>query len=439
MLMNLRGLLTFDREILFLCVATALLTMGQGIAVPIVPLYADTLGVSVAQVGLVITAFGLARFLTNMPAAVLSDRFGRRSILVSGAAIAAVGNVMSGFADSLEPLLVFRFIAGVGSAAFITGAVIFISDVSGPTNRGRLMSLYQGSFLIGITAGPALGGIIAEVFGLKAPFIAVGIVSAASAVWVFSKVSETRWRSMDTGVDSASENNETSTTGSSEGTVASPVETQESTRLRGYGFMLRKDFVLIALVFAGTFFTRGGAMFTLLPLKGSRDLGLSPGEIGLLLTLPSVFTFLLLPVVGVVTDRYGRKSTIVPGVLLFSVAMLVLGVSPTVVMYGVGMVLYGIAQGLEGPAPVAYVSDVSPPRRQAVGQGAARTLGDLALLSAPPIMGLASDVWGMTSTLLWNGALMGVLGIAFWGFAGDPARQAARAARTGTTERQKPQ
>ena len=116
MLPNLPGLLKTNREVLFLCIGTALLTTGQGIAVPIVPLYADTLGVTVAQVGLVITAFGLARFLTNMPSAVLSDRIGRKWILATGAAIAAVGNVLSGFARSLEPLLAFRFVAGIESA-----------------------------------------------------------------------------------------------------------------------------------------------------------------------------------------------------------------------------------------------------------------------------------------------------------------------------------
>lgn len=441
MLTNLPGLLKIDRGVLFLCIGTALLTTGQGIAVPIVPLYADTLGVTVAQVGLVITAFGLARFLTNMPSAVLSDRIGRKWVLAAGAAIAAVGNVLSGFAGSLEPLLAFRFIAGIGSAAFITGAVIYISDVSQPTNRGRLMSLYQGSFLIGITAGPALGGIVAEFFGLRAPFIAIGIVSAASAVWVVLKVSETRWLHQEViaGSSAGSEEGQTGTSNEGERSPWPSTTIPESRRLHGYGFMFRPDFVLISLVFAGTFFTRGGAMFTLLPLKGSRDLGLSPGEIGLLLTLPSVFTFLLLPLVGVFTDRYGRKSTIVPGVLVFSVALLVLGVSPSIVMFGVGMVLYGIAQGLEGPAPVAYVSDVSPPRRQAVGQGAARTLGDLALLTAPPLMGLASDIWGMTTTLIWNGVMMGVLGLAFWWFAGDPARQVAREARAAAASRPPPE
>ncbi|MDA1096257.1 MAG: MFS transporter [Chloroflexi bacterium] len=310
----MRGLLRSNREVLILCVATALLTMGQGIAVPIVPLYADTLGVSVAQVGLVITAFGLARFLTNMPAAITSDRFGRRSILIGGALISALGNVMSGYATSLEPLLVYRFIAGIGSAAFITGAVIFIADVSNPTNRGRLMSLFQGSFLIGITAGPGMGGLLAEVFGLRGPFIAVGVVSLASAVWAFLQVPETRWRSRGDPAEVAPP-----TVALSEGLDDPRVAAQAKPppmppgRFRRYAFLKRKDFLLISMTFSGTFFTRGGAMFTILPLKASRDLGLSPGQIGGLLTIPSALTFVMLPVVGFLSDRFGRKSASSPG------------------------------------------------------------------------------------------------------------------------------
>ena len=121
-------------------------------------------GGSTATIGLVISVFGLARFMTNMPTAILSDRFGRRWILVIGPVIAAVGNTLAGTVDSLAPLLVYRFIAGVGSAAFITGAVIFIGDISTSGNRGRLMSAYQGSFALGITLGPAIGGFAAELF-----------------------------------------------------------------------------------------------------------------------------------------------------------------------------------------------------------------------------------------------------------------------------------
>ena len=331
-LSSISSVLLANKTVLFLCVATAFLTTGQGIAVPMVPLYADTLGVTAAQIGLVVSAFGLARFLTNMPSAVISDRFGRRSILIGGALIAALGNVLSGFAPSLEILIVYRFIAGIGSAAFITGAVIFIADISEPTNRGRLMSVFQGAFLIGITLGPAVGGLIAEVGGIRAPFIAIGVVSLISAVWAFLRVPETRWSKRD---EEASSPPPSPVADEEKPQAAAPSPSGRS--MRGYSFLLRKDFLLISLTFAGTFFTRGGAMFTLLPLKASRELMFSPGQVGLLLTLPSVFTFLLLPFVGAISDRYGRKMVIVPGMALFAVSLVVLGGSSTLLLFAISL------------------------------------------------------------------------------------------------------
>ena len=407
-------LLRSNPEITFLGVATMLLTLGQGIAVPIVPLYADSLGMPLAQVGLAVSAFATARFLTNIPSAVLSDRLGRKSILIGGAVIAAVGNVLSGYATTLEPLLAFRFIAGIGSAAFITGAIIVISDISETTNRARLMSVYQGTFLVGITLGPAVGGFIADIFDLRAPFLAVGIVSLASAVWTFFWVPETR--------DIQASKTPTQASATLESQTSASTQTPD----RIYKFLLRKDFILIAMIFMGVFFTRGGALFTLLPIKGKYDLGLSPGEVGLLLTLPSIFTFLLLPLVGIISDRYGRKSTIVPGMALFAVGLAVMGVSPSVWVFALGMVLYGLAQGMEGPAPLAYVSDISPRNRQALGQSTARTLGDLALLSAPPLMGFVADMSGNTTALMGNAAIMAIVAVVFLFFASDPLRSLAR-------------
>ena len=373
---------------------------------PILPLYADSLGVSTATIGLVISVFGLARFMTNMPTAILSDRFGRRWILVMGPVIAAVGNTLAGTVDSLAPLLVYRFIAGVGSAAFITGAVIFIGDISTSGNRGRLMSVYQGSFALGITLGPAIGGFAAELFGLRAPFFLVGAVSVCSGIWAYFKVPETRPQAGD---DSSAAERPVGRTQAGASSTGAPK--------RAYSFLLSRDFILVGLVFMVTFFTRGGAQFTLIPLKGANDLGLSPGQLGAIFTIPPVIGFLLLPFVGSISDQYGRKKTIVPGLLIVSAALVLLGVSPVLMLYVAGMALYGLGNGIEGPTPVAYVADISPRIRQGIAQGAARSVGDFALLVAPPAMGLAADVFGATTALVANGVAVGVLGLVFLLFA----------------------
>jgi len=192
--------------------------------------------------------------------------------------------------------------------------------------------------------------------------------------------------------------------------------------LLNYGFLFKKDFLLISLTFAGTFFTRGGAFFTLLPLKASRELGLSEGKVGGFLTLPSIFTFMMLPLVGIFSDKYGRKTVIVPGIALFAFSLFVLGYSNDVLLFGIGMILYGISQGLEGPAPIAYVSDISSPDKQAIAQSFARSIGDFSLLSAPPLMGVLSDMIGTEYTLYANAFLMMAISLTFMVFAWDPIR-----------------
>ena len=182
------------RTVFYIGISTFLLTLGQGAAILAVPLYANSLGFATAQVGLAVSAFATARFLTNVPAAIISDRIGRRGILIGGALFAALGNVLSSYADTLPPLLIFRFIAGIGSGAFITVGIVAIADISTSMNRARLMSFFQGSFIAGIALGPLVGGIIADLIDLRAPFIFVGIVSTLSAVWTLWILPETRGR-----------------------------------------------------------------------------------------------------------------------------------------------------------------------------------------------------------------------------------------------------
>ena len=87
------------------------------------------------------------------------------------------------------------------------------------------------------------------------------------------------------------------------------------------------------------------------------------------------------------------------------------------------MILYGIAQGLEGPAPVAYVSDVSSEDKQAVAQSFVRSMGDFSLFCAPPIMGFLTDLFGINITLYVNASIMLFVAIVFLVFAREPVQK----------------
>ena len=106
------------------------------------------------SIGLIVSAYPIARLLTNTPAGRLADRFGRRPFLLGGMCFTAVSSIVCGLAPIYAVLLGGRFLEGIGSALFITSAQATIADISTPENRGRMMSTFQGSFLLGSTAGP---------------------------------------------------------------------------------------------------------------------------------------------------------------------------------------------------------------------------------------------------------------------------------------------
>ncbi len=108
---------------------------GQGVISPVLPIYADSFGVSTAMIGATVTAFGLARLVTNVPAGIYADRRGRRALLIGGPLITAVGMLGSGLSADIWTLLAFRFVAGLGSGLYMTGAQIYLLDIAAPEHE----------------------------------------------------------------------------------------------------------------------------------------------------------------------------------------------------------------------------------------------------------------------------------------------------------------
>jgi DHA1 family multidrug resistance protein-like MFS transporter len=371
-------------------VATALMTLSHGIVSPVLPLYAQSFGVSLSLVGLLVAGFGIARLLANLPAGILAGRLGRRRVLFLGAVVSTLGGVLSGLAGSFEHLVVARMLNGVGSALFITSALTYVADVSTPATRGRYMSVYQSCFLLGITLGPVPGGFLADLIGLRAPFFAIGLASAAAALWVTLYVPESR---------------PPAPGGGSAG----------GGRGGGIGRLLRnRNFVLISLIAFGVFFTRGGVQQTLLPVIGRDRFGLSPSQLGILFGSIAAINLLTIPVGGLISDRLGRKASVVPGSLLDTLGLFLLSIEGSPAQFWAGSLLLGLGSGLSGPASAAYVSDIAAAGLLSLALALYRTLADVGLVAGPPLLGGLSDLVGVEVALLAATAFRG-LGTAAFG------------------------
>jgi MFS family permease len=375
-----------------------LVMLGQGVTGPVLPLFAKSLGVSAAAVGLTLSAFAVARMFLNVPSGMVADRWGRRILLIGGPLVTGVGSVLSGTANTLEWLLVWRFVAGVGSAMYMTGAIIVVTDIATDQNRGRLLAFNQGALLAGVTLGPAVGGITAEYLGLRAPFYLVGVAALAAGLWNWLRVPETR--------PAAGSAPATSTASGRGGSWASTV-----------AMLLSLNFLVVALVNFAVFFARSGRQ-TVIPLFADQEIGLSAGPIGLIFAMMAFINLLFIVPAGWAIDRFGAKVTIVPSALVSLAAFALMAASPTTAMLVFASLVLGVGSGLLGPAPAAYAAEIAPAERRGAAMGLFRSVGDLGFVVSPPLVGYLADRSGFGSAILINGVVLAVAALVFGVFAG---------------------
>jgi MFS transporter, DHA1 family, multidrug resistance protein len=157
------------RILVWMCVLIAVNQLGFGSIIPALALYARSFDVTQSAIGLAIAIYGLARFLVAVPAGQLADRLGRRSTLAMGGLLSAFGNLLCALAPNYPAFVGARFVAGAGAALVLTTGLIVIADISTPSNRGRMMSAYQGVFIFAVGIGPLPGGLLATHWGLAPP------------------------------------------------------------------------------------------------------------------------------------------------------------------------------------------------------------------------------------------------------------------------------
>src|SRR5918997_1823096 len=165
-----RGRTELPREVGILAVVAFVVALGFGIVAPAIPLYARSFGVGTTAVGLAVSAFAFFRFVSAFGGGSLVERFGERTVLSAGLAIVAVTTGLAGLAGSFPLFLALRAAGGVGSAMFTVPALPPFLPVAPPSHRGRAAATWQGGFILGGIAGPAAGGLLAEL-SPRLPFL----------------------------------------------------------------------------------------------------------------------------------------------------------------------------------------------------------------------------------------------------------------------------
>ncbi|MFI0348113.1 MAG: MFS transporter [Chthoniobacterales bacterium] len=176
--------------------------VGFGIIIPILPRYAEYFGATSFQLGMIVAVYSLAQFVMLPIWGKLSDRIGRKPVLLLSVFGTAIGYLMMGFSQSIIMMIIARAIDG-GAGGNMGTAQAYVSDITAPEERSKAMGVLGSAFGFGFVIGPALGGFISYRYGIVAPMFFAGGLALLNAllIGIFLPESLRREEKTTTGVD----------------------------------------------------------------------------------------------------------------------------------------------------------------------------------------------------------------------------------------------
>lgn len=316
----------YNSSFWFLCLSALLFFASFNMIIPELPEYLTQLG-GAEYKGLIISLFTITAMGSRPFSGKLADKIGRVPVIIFGAVVCFVCSLLYPIIISLTGFFLLRLVHGFSTGFTPTGTTAYLADIVPAHKRGEAMGLLGTATAVGMAGGPALGGLIANRFGLDAMFYCSSFLALVS-IGILLTTRET-------------------------------LQTKTKFSMT-YLKVKREDFFeplvlapcLIMVLCAFSY----GAVFTLIP-----DFGQFVGikNKGLLFTYLTVASLLVRLVAGKASDRYGRVPVLRIGTLVILLAMLVISTATTSLQLIVGVTLYGFAQGSTSPTLLAWATDLS--------------------------------------------------------------------------------
>ncbi|RPH63145.1 MAG: MFS transporter, partial [Chloroflexi bacterium] len=178
-----------NRNLSILFFTLAVVMLGFGIIIPLLPFLIEKFGGNGVSMGLLMAIYSIMQFIFSPVWGALSDRFGRKPILMLGILGNAISMVMFGLAGSMTALFMARGLAGIISSATLPTAMAYISDSTDEHERGGGMGIVGAAMGVGMVLGPGLGGLMGH-YSLQAPFYFAAAISVVAVTLTWAMVSE---------------------------------------------------------------------------------------------------------------------------------------------------------------------------------------------------------------------------------------------------------
>jgi MFS family permease len=364
---------------------------ATNILTPLLPNVRTDFGISIATAGLVVSTYGFARLLTDLPSGVVLDRLGERRLAIGGVVLLAVGSILGALAPSVEWLIVARVTSGLGSGVITTVVLTALSWTASAENRGQVMSVFQLANNTGIAFYPLLGGAIGGLLSWRWTFViaAVGAVAAGLILMPLLRRIESSQKA------------------DAKGGRAAALEFDLTPRRRA---------VAIGSVYATVMcnmINRHGFRNTLLPLFAASVLFLGPFEIAAGIAVMAIVGILVVTPGARLGDRIGRRRIVVAGLFILAIGDLTfLGAN--------GFVTYLLAAAIVGSgdffssSQTALLSELVSAGQRARVLAGYRFFVDLGALVGPLVLAAIMDVVTPQAAIVASAVIVAAGGLIAW-------------------------
>jgi multidrug resistance protein len=347
--------------------------LGFGIIIPLLPFYAESFGANALTVGLLSSSFSLMQFVFAPIWGRLSDKIGRRPIILFGLLGSSVSYLIFGLASSLTVLFIARLAAGIAGANIPT-AQAFIADTTTPENRAKGMGLVGAAFGLGFIFGPAIGGFLSQ-WGYAVPSLFASALALANFIAAFFLLPESR----------------TAEARRADGATAARGRVEALSRAMTRPFLptlLVLHFVVVA-GFAG--FEATFALF------GERRFAFTAATIGYLFAFVGIVLALVQGVlVGRVVRRISERRVVSLALFILGTGLLGIGLSKTVLALTLASGLIAVGMGFNSPSMMSLISRLSADDEQGGILGVNQSLASLARVVGPAWGGFTFDQYGIS-------------------------------------------
>jgi MFS family permease len=353
-------------------IPTLIISLAQGMLVPIMPLYARSFDISYWWVGVVLASQGIGNLVGDVPSGMLMQRLGQKWCMIGGIGLLALSMLAMSWAQTVPELIIYGFLAGLGNALWNISRHAYITTATALQQRGRAVATFGGLSRVGAFLGPLAGGAIAGAYGLRLPFVVFAAVALLALISSALFIND-----------------------------AQPVVAVRRGGLRGHSAhmlaMLRAHLRIFLTAGTGQLLAqmvRSGRT-VIVPLFASDVIGLDVEAIGLLTSLSSAIDMAMFYPAGIIMDRFGRKYAYVPSFAIMGIGMALIPFTYSFGTMLVATLVVGFGNGLGSGTMLTLGSDLAPKENIGEFLGLWRLIGDAGTTGAPFVTGAIADILGL--------------------------------------------